>query len=121
MPLSEQEQRLLDEMERNLYRHDADFVAAVGGGATRPDYRMIVIGVLVGLAGVGVVFFGVATHLLVLGVAGFILMLVGALLAMKRSKVAAKPNSNTGKAPSKSSFMDRMNQRWDNREGRGNG
>ncbi|MET1051453.1 MAG: DUF3040 domain-containing protein, partial [Mycetocola sp.] len=25
MPLSEQEQRLLDEMERNLYRNDADF------------------------------------------------------------------------------------------------
>ncbi|MET0713865.1 MAG: DUF3040 domain-containing protein, partial [Mycetocola sp.] len=30
MPLSEQEQRLLDEMERNLYRNDADFVSTVG-------------------------------------------------------------------------------------------
>ncbi|WP_375389251.1 DUF3040 domain-containing protein, partial [uncultured Amnibacterium sp.] len=29
MPLSEQEQRLLDEMERSLYHGDADFVASV--------------------------------------------------------------------------------------------
>jgi len=43
MPLSEQEQRLLDEMERNLYRNDADFVAAVSGRG-RPNYRSIVLG-----------------------------------------------------------------------------
>ena len=35
MPLSEQEQRLLEEMERSLYHNDADFVSAVG--AARAD------------------------------------------------------------------------------------
>ena len=29
MPLSEQEQRLLEEMERSLYQNDSDFVARV--------------------------------------------------------------------------------------------
>ena len=54
MPLSEQEQRLLEEMERNLYRNDADFVAAVGGvRGRRPNYRAIVLGVLLAVAGVG--------------------------------------------------------------------
>ena len=35
MPLSEQEQRLLDEMERSLYHNDADFVATVGAARGR--------------------------------------------------------------------------------------
>ena len=42
MPLSEQEQRLLEEMERSLYHNDADFVATVGkrGGRRKlPDRR----------------------------------------------------------------------------------
>jgi len=42
MPLSEHEQRLLEEMERSLYQNDADFVAKVGGKRARPAYRSIV-------------------------------------------------------------------------------
>ena len=34
MALSEQEQRLLDEMERNLYQNDADFLVEGNGGVT---------------------------------------------------------------------------------------
>ena len=49
MPLSEQEQRLLEEMERSLYHNDADFVAGPSGRHGRPTYTMIVTGVLVGV------------------------------------------------------------------------
>jgi len=41
MPLSEQEQRLLDEMERHLMRNDADVVSAPTDGRTL-SYRNIV-------------------------------------------------------------------------------
>ena len=72
MPLSEQEQRLLEEMERNLYRNDADFVHAVGGvRGRRPNYRAIVLGVLLAVAGVGALIAGVALQLLIVGVIGF--------------------------------------------------
>ena len=37
MPLSEQEQRLLDEMERHLMRNDADVVSAPRDGRDLPD------------------------------------------------------------------------------------
>ena len=49
MPLSEQEQRLLEEMERSLYNNDSDFVATVGNRGGRPNYTLVVVGVL-GLA-----------------------------------------------------------------------
>ena len=51
MPLSEHEQRLLEEMERSLYRNDADFVATVSGRRGKPNYRWIVGGSLIAIAG----------------------------------------------------------------------
>ena len=51
MPLSEHEQRLLEEMERSLYQNDADFVAKVGGRRGKPAYRTIVLGILLAIVG----------------------------------------------------------------------
>ena len=122
MPLSEQEQRLLEEMERNLYRNDADFVHAVGGvRGRRPDYRAIVLGVLLAVAGVGALIAGVALQLLIVGILGFALMFAGVLVAISPGKRGAaatappEPGSNRS-ARSKGGFMDRMNDRWDRRQ-----
>lgn len=121
MPLSEQEQRLLEEMERNLYRNDADFVAAVSGRG-RPNYRSIVLGILLALAGVGGLIAGVALQQLIVGVIGFGVMFAGVLLAITPSKRsgaarAQAPKSGT-QAPRRSNagFMDRLNERWDRRQ-----
>lgn len=127
MPLSEQEQRLLDEMERNLYKHDADFVATVGGRrAGAPNYRMIVIGVLVGLLGVATIVTGVALRLPLLGVLGFVLLLGGALLALSSprsaQRAASEPGATSASKPSpqrqqgNTGFMERMNDRWERRQ-----
>ena len=90
MPLSEQEQRLLEEMERNLYKNDADFVATVGGaGRGRPNYRSIVLGILLAVAGVAGLIAGVALQLLIVGVLGFALMFAGVLIAITPSKRAS--------------------------------
>ncbi|BDZ53321.1 DUF3040 domain-containing protein [Agromyces marinus] len=124
MPLSEQEQRLLEEMERNLYKNDADFVATVGGGGRgRPNYRSIVIGVLLAVAGAGALIGGVASQLLIVGVLGFAVMFAGVLIAItpsKRAGGAAQPMPQPGAAsrPAKpqAGFMDRLNERWDRRQ-----
>lgn len=122
MPLSEQEQRLLDEMERHLMRNDADVVSAPSEGQSL-SYRNVVYGsvlVLVGLAGLVV---GVSTSLIVVGVIAFLLMVGGVVLAVTPARGAtARPRSEgTRKAPPASgpgsaSFMDRMNDRWDRRQ-----
>jgi hypothetical protein len=121
MPLSEQEQRLLDEMERNLYRNDADFVAAVSGRG-RPNYRSIVLGVLLALLGIGGLIAGVALQLLVVGIIGFAVMFAGVLLAITPSRRGASAGAS-GPTPraasarrSDTGFMDRLNERWDRRQ-----
>ena len=123
MPLSEQEQRLLEEMERNLYRNDADFVHAVGGvRGRRPNYRAIVLGVLLAVAGVGGLIAGVALNILIIGIVGFALMFAGVLIAItpsKRGAAAAAPVEPSPASKAKRSgggFMDRLNDRWDRRQ-----
>lgn len=123
MPLSEQEQRLLDEMERHLMRNDADVVSAPRDGRTL-SYRNIVYGTVLVLVGLGALIVGVSTGStvgIIVGVIGFILMLGGVVLAVTptRGSVQVEPEpGKPAKAPSSASFMDRMNERWDRRQDR---
>lgn len=122
MPLSEQEQRLLDEMERNLYQHDVDFVATLSGRRGKPNYTWIVLGSLLGVLGVIVVLVGISTRLPLMGLLGFVMILGGVLLALarRRNGDAAEPLGDSAQAQRKQGFMERMNERWDKREdGRG--
>jgi hypothetical protein len=93
MPLSEQEQRLLEEMERSLYHNDADFVAGGAGRHGRPTYSMIVTGVLIGVVGVATLFTGVVVRLPIVGVVGFVLMFAGVLIALTPPRGAHVPHS----------------------------
>ncbi len=121
MPLSEQEQRLLDEMERHLMRNDADVVSAPRGGRSL-SYRNIVYGTILVLLGLGGLIFGVSQQLIFVGVIGFVVMLAGVLLAVTPGRDPGKTRvereaAGPAKAPRNSSFMDRMNDRWDKRQG----
>ncbi|KZX21855.1 DUF3040 domain-containing protein [Rathayibacter tanaceti] len=129
MPLSEHEQRLLDEMERNLYQNDADFVAAVAKGSGGTNYRALVLGILLGIVGLAVLVTGVIVRQPLVGILGFAFMLGGVVIAMRPSAGGPTESGlpNVGR-PSKprsgnrqgSGFMDRLNDRWDNRgDGRG--
>lgn len=120
MPLSEQEQRLLEEMERSLYQNDADFVATVGASRGRVNYTMLVAGILVGVLGVAALVTGVVIQQTVVGILGFVVMFVGVLLAVTPSRrMPAAPSARSatsGPAPrGRGSFMDRLNERWDRR------
>lgn len=121
MPLSEQEQRLLDEMERSLYQNDADFVATVGGRRGRLNYTTLVVGILVAVLGVAVLVSGVILRQPILGVAGFVVMFGGVLLAVGSPRrhhptMPSHSASTSSRRGSRSSFMDRMNARWDRRQ-----
>jgi len=123
MPLSEQEQRLLDEMERHLLRNDADVVSAPSG-ARSLSYRNVVYGTILVLVGLGALVVGVSTQLIWVGVVGFVLMLGGVILAVTPMRGGA-PKENPRQAGARAStpnrattsFMDRMNDRWDRRQG----
>ena len=124
MPLSEQEQRLLEEMERSLYNNDSDFVATVGNRSGRPNYTLIVVGVLGALVGIAVIVAGVIFRQPLVGVAGFVVMLAGALFAIAppKRKASSAPTMTTSAPrpstthPSRGGLMDRLNERWDRRQ-----
>lgn len=120
MPLSEHEQRLLEEMERNLYQNDADFVATVAGRRGKPNYRLIVIGALLAVAGVAALVAGVIVQQPVIGVVGFALMLGGVLMVISPGRGPADPAAPSAGPergrPSRSSWMTTMNERWERRQ-----
>ena len=81
MPLSEHEQRLLEQMERALYAEDPKFASSLRSAGPRPgSRRKAAVGVLVGLVGAVLLVTGAATSLVPVGVLGFIVMLAGACL-----------------------------------------
>lgn len=125
MGLSEHEQRLLDEMERNLYKHEADIVETNVGPRVF-DYTKVAFGVLGIAAGLVLIVVGVTMKLALLGVAGFGLAVAGALWALSASKPAsgaeAQKPAGQGEGPVNAErapgLMDRLAKEWDDRNRR---
>lgn len=126
MPLSEHEQRLLEQMERALYAEDPKFATSLRNtSAGRASRGRAALGVLILIAGMAMLLGGVIVPLIPLGVAGFVVMVMGATLAYLglRSRPAAPaaegdaapaaPGSSAPRAPKQSSgFMNRLEDRW---------
>ncbi len=120
MPLSEHEQRLLDQIERALYAEDPKFVSSVRGGRLRkPTRRRRLQGVAVFALGLAMLILGVAIPALwlgrvpVLSIVGFVVMLVGAVLAVTAVGAKAQSAGSTKKGEQdKSRFTGRMEERF---------
>lgn len=119
MPLSEHEQRLLEEMERGLYRSEGDHVTTVGASTGRASFTAIVIGVIGVVLGIALLVIGIAAQLPVLGIIGFAVMFGGAVFAIApplRFRVLGElGSSNRMNASQRSGIMDSLGERWDRR------
>ncbi|XAS68962.1 DUF3040 domain-containing protein [Micrococcaceae bacterium Sec5.7] len=119
MPLSEHEQKLLEQLEKQLHEDDPKFANSMGSDPGRPwSTRHVVIGVLGTLAGILVLLVGVTIQNIFVGVAGFVVMGAGVYFATMRSSAAgkAKAGGNSGKpGKARSSFMNSLEERWDER------
>ncbi|MFM9378143.1 DUF3040 domain-containing protein [Gordonia sp. VNK21] len=127
MPLSEHEQRMLDEIESALYAEDPKFASAVtkqrvGGVTTRRRIQaaaLIVVGLalLVGGLMVDIEVGG----LKIVSLVGFLLMFVGGLLLLIRPRAkqgaggGAKPSGRSRPAADRGSFSSRMEERFNKR------
>lgn len=118
MPLSEHEQRLLEQMEKALYAEDPKFATTLRSTpGARAARGRAALGVLAILAGLGLLIAGVTTTVIALGVLGFVVMLVGSVIVYSAfgSRPAETPATETPSAPApppSSGFMDRMEDRW---------
>lgn len=84
MPLSEEELRLLEQMERALVAEDPKFVSALRGTARRRDARRrALLAAAVFVVGVAVLMTGAVTQQTIVGIVGFVVMLASAVVALK--------------------------------------
>lgn len=125
MPLSEHEQRMLEQLEQALAQEDPKFASSMEGtrrgGPTRTRWIIGVTGVVVGLA---LVLVGINTTMWV-GAGGFAVMVASVAYALappRRSKLAvvrsdgtSRPASSGRRQKSGSGFMDKLDDRWDRR------
>ena len=128
MPLSEHEQRLLDQIERALYADDPKFASAVRASDlkthVRKRVRRAVLLLVVGLVALVV---GAAADQWVVGVAGFVVMLAATLVLLRslqrgrgRDGVAStrsprRPGRTRERSGSGGGLLGRFEERWNRR------
>jgi hypothetical protein len=127
VPLSEHEQRMLEQMERALYAEDPKFATALEGSGLRTYTRRRVYQAVAGfLVGIALLMAGMVAQQIWVSVVGFLVMLGCAVLAVTGWRKAPKPGEQPapgapgapqarGQGRQKRSMMDRIEQRWQRR------
>ena len=133
MPLSEHEQRQLEQIEQALYREDRRLVRLVRSSHPRVHYRRRVVLALAGLAlGAAMIAAGIVLPLIGLAVAGFVVMLLSGIWALNswrqmdtvalgdasRGSGGKRRRSHRGQRnrAARSSMMERLDERWRRRQ-----
>jgi hypothetical protein len=134
VPLSEHEQRLLEQIEQAFYAEDPKFASIYQGNDVRSHYRRRVVRASIGLVvGLGLLLAGVVVNLVPLGVAGFVVMLAavsfgvaswqrmtGHRAAAQRERPMRRRSDRTGSSggsgSSKRSVVQRLEDRWQRRQ-----
>ena len=116
MPLSDHEKRLLAEMEEALAADDPRLLSTFEGKA--PHRSSVLLGFGLILLGIVVLFAGLISKVPPLGILGFSLSLVGAVLAISNlgrlSAVKGLPQ-DLGAKGKKGKWSSRFEERWDKR------
>jgi hypothetical protein len=133
VPLSEHEQRQLEQIEQALYRENRRLGRLVRSSDPRVHYRRRVVQAASGFAvGAGMVAAGVILPMVWLAVGGFVVMLVCGILALNSWRHMAgvalgvagrgpagqrrpRRQKNRGKG-NRSAMMERLDERWRRRQ-----
>ncbi len=148
MPLSEEELRLLEQMERALVEEDPKLASTLRGTSMqRAARRRAFVAAVVFAVGLALLTTGVIAQLPIVGIAGFVVMLAAATIgvtAMRHPSVLPQPMRETRhegfgvvdggrrlqprrprglrrprSSGSSGSFMERMDNRWRHRREQG--
>ncbi len=131
MPLSEHEQRLLEQMERALYAEDPKFASNLRGKDPRSHFhRRALLAAFGFVLGVVLLMTGLVAQLIAISVVGFLAMLASAFFAVTSYRAATtatalgvvegsavrQPRTAARKQRgSNAGFMSRLEERWNRR------
>jgi Protein of unknown function (DUF3040) len=136
VPLSEHEQRQLEQIEQALYREDRRLVRLVRSSDPHVHYKRRVVEALVGLAlGAAMVAVGIILPLIGLAAGGFVVLLLCGIWALNSWRQMATVTLGGGPAhgpvgkrrsrrsrrggrgqPARGSMMERFDERWRRRQ-----
>ena len=144
MELSEEELRMLEQMERALVEEDPKLASTLRGTSfQRAARRRMIVGGVILVAGIGLLIVAVLLDLTaivqtIVGVLGFVVMLGGAILALTSARNPGSPSPKVrasgrtgfgvvdggrhhrpGRQRSGAPFMERVEERWRRRRERG--
>ncbi len=121
MALSDEEERLLHQMEAALAADDPKLSHALsGGGSRRVHRRRAAVAGVSFFAGLALLILGMSTNIF-FSVLGFVIMLAAAVTAIYAWQHVNDAPADTGRtdrpkapqsAPNGQGFMDRMEERW---------
>jgi len=136
VPLSDEELRLLEQMERALVEEDPKLASTLRGTSLRRSARRrAILAGLIFAVGIAVLMAGAVTQLWYVGIVGFVIMLTSATVAlgsMRGPQSGTEPQVTDhasgftvieggrpgrtrrprNRATSSHSFMERMEERW---------
>ena len=145
MPLSDEELRLLEQMERALVEEDPKLASTLRGTSLRRSARRrAIVAGLVFAIGIAVLMTGAITQFWPVGIVGFVIMLGSATVALgsvRGQQSSGEPQATDhssgftvieggragrtrkarNRAGSSHSFMERMEERWRRRRDENNG
>jgi DUF3040 family protein len=133
VPLSEHEQRQLEQIEQALYREDRRLARLVRSSDPRVHYRRRVAEALVGLAiGAAMIAAGIILAIIGLAVAGFVVLLLCGIWALNSWRQMAtvalgaasggpagkrrSRRSRRAKSAPRGTFGERLDERWRRRQ-----
>ena len=132
MPLSEYEQRVLEQMERALTSDDPRLATTLQSSPRKSGLRYVAAGIGV-VGGLLLLVLGAATASPVLGVIGFVVMFAGVAFAVSAPRTSATgpvgvvdqdgkvtpPRAPAKRGAPRQGFINRLEERWDRRREQG--
>lgn len=122
MPLSEHEQKLLEQLEKQLnadHEFTSSFESASATGGFSP--RNLVLGAIGAVVSIVILLLGINQQLIIVGVLGFLLMCASVYFAVSKPKntttasAVKQPATAGGKVKRQGSFLQDLEKKWDER------
>jgi hypothetical protein len=113
VPLSEEELRALEQMERALVQEDPKLASTLRGtNLRRAARRRAILAGICFVAGLGVLMAGAIGRITLVGVLGFVIMLAAASIGLAAIRGPSSTHSPTVRHQQPGSMLDRFGSPW---------
>lgn len=116
MPLSDEEKRLLAEMEAALAVDDPKLVSTLSGKVRSPKKNRMFAGILLFFTGLATLLAGLISQAIPVGIAGFVLALIGLVFIISNLAGKTPVPAKTDQRPKKPKWSASFEERWDRRQ-----